>query len=171
MRLALVVTAGVSTLAALSACGGSGGSLGEPAPCATPTPASTPAVSANQQFGRYTQTVTRAADSLTQRLATFRAAYPEGKFYRSDGFRPDFVAYYGATLCALDVIDTVAPPSTAAAAERDAQIKAVVVDYRATMAYGLEAVRKRNTSDYRKWNRRVDEAAARMATALALPTR
>ena len=165
-RLLALTLLGAGSLLA-GACGSSGGTLPEPPPCATPTAAATPGQ------GSYFNLVRRANDTLVARLTAFRAQYPGGKFFRSGSFREDFVVYYGAATCALDDLANAVLPGNANAAgrERDAQIKAIAVGYRAVMDYGLNAVKQRNTSDYRKWNTRVDAVASRLATALALPTR
>ena len=55
-------------------------------------------------------------------------------------------------------------------AEWDGRFDAVMSDYVAAMEQGRESVRTRNVSDYRRFNKRVDEVNAALAEALvALP--
>lgn len=97
-------------------------------------------------------------------LAAFRATYPDGKFYRGENFRPDFVIYAANASCRIDVMLRLAPPQEADEGTRafEAELEAILGDYQAQLDRGLDAIRQRNTSDYRDFNRNMDAVAGRL---------
>lgn len=161
-----IAAAGVVAGAMLAACGG-GSPLPEVPACATPAVTATPS-SARSAVGIYFRGVTTGTAELETSLAAFRATYPDGKFYRGDHFRPDFVLYAANALCRIDAMATLAPPETAdeGTLAFEAELEAILRDYRTQLERGLNAIRQRNTSDYRDFNRNVDTVAARLRALL-----
>jgi hypothetical protein len=94
-------------------------------------------------------------------LAGFRAAWPENKFYRSGPFREEFVKYAGAAGCVVSDLARLTPPPTGRAAEFDSGLKAFLADYARALRAGTEAVRTRNTTDYRAWTKTMDDLTTR----------
>ena len=163
MRLA---AAGLATVAVVVGCGG-GSPLPEPPPC--PTPAATVApTSTRAATGQYFRGVSTGAAELETSLAAFRSTYPDGKFYRGENFRPDFVIYASSAGCRIDVMLGLSPPQEADEGTKafEAELEAVLGDYRLQVDRGLEAIRQRNTSDYRDFNRNIDTVAGRLRTLI-----
>lgn len=148
---------------ALASCGG-GASLPEAAPCPTPTVATTTPTSSSQQAGRYFNAVRSQSKILGDRLAAFRASYPERQFYSRDSFRPDFVEYHGTASCAVSALSSIQVPPTASEETKafDANLKALMRDYATELEKGREAVRGRNATDYRRFYRQVDALQVRL---------
>ncbi len=154
----------------LLACGGSG-SLPEPAPCTSPTatPTSSRAQSSSGEFFRYTRTLADSTTRLNTLLTTFRATWPDNKFYRTSEFRESYVLYAGTAICLVSDIKAMKPPTSAAArlAEFDSNLDAVLTDYAAAFDDGTEAIKKRNTSGYRDWAKKMDALTVRLTEVLA----
>lgn len=162
--LASVATIGVALSLGLG-CGGSS-SLPEAAECASPTPTATPR--AGRQFEGnqgYTQVVTNAAQQLTKMTNDFRARWPEGKFSSRPEFRQDFVNYQASASCLATNLRTFQPAGARYSAF-DQRLDPVLTDYLAVFERGLEAVQKRNVTDYRAFNRSLDEVAVRLNEVL-----
>jgi hypothetical protein len=147
---------------------GCGGSALPEAPACVPAAATRTAETLNGQVGQYLNEVFAGEDELATLLADFRAEYPEGRFYRSSAFREDWVAYSGAAGCEIDRMSALSAPAQASPTLRnsDLQLEAILAEYRNQLNAGTEAVRQRNTSDYRDFNRRVDDVAIRLSTFL-----
>jgi hypothetical protein len=148
-------------LATAIACGGS--SLPEPEPCAEPS--ATP--DAQSDFAKlvlYYRAVETGELELESLLGEFRGMYPEGRFYRSSSFRDDWVKYAGASTCIVDELAALEVPVNATSDQtaRDTELKAVLAEYRRVLERGTEAVRQRNTSDYRDFNRNINTVATRL---------
>ena len=155
---------------ALAACGGSS-SLPETPPCTTPTatPTSARAQSAAGEAIRYTRTISEAATRLNALLATFRATWPENKFYRTSEFRESYVTYAGSAVCLADALKALKPPASSGTrfTEFDLNLDGVLADYAAAFDDGTEAIKKRNTSGYRDWAKEMDAVTTRLAEVLA----
>ncbi|MFN0147501.1 MAG: hypothetical protein ACKVT1_13390 [Dehalococcoidia bacterium] len=164
----LVLTVG----SVFAACGG-GTSLPDPPPCPTPTATATPGRGGGGATGaqnRYVREVQAGSTRLNDLLTGFRATWPENKFYRTGEFRTDFVNYAGAAACVTADLARLTPPVTPGrAADIDKALKPFLSDYEAALAQGREAVRARNTSDYRDWAKKMDELVARQAELLKPP--
>ena len=134
MRLAM---AGLATVTLLAGCG-SGSPLPEAPPCPTPTSTAAP-TSTRSATGAYFRGVSTGAAELETSLAAFRATYPDGKFYRSENFRPDFVIYAGDATCRIDVMLQLSPPSTADEGTKtfESELEAILGDYRTQLDRGL----------------------------------
>lgn len=151
------------------ACGG-GAALPDPPPCAAATATPARGGGAGGAQNRYLRDVQAGANRLNDLLNGFRAAWPDNKFYRSTEFRNDFVNYAGAAAClAADLARLAPPPGPGRAADIDKDLKAFLADYNNALKDGKEAVRARNTSDYRAWTKRMDELVARQAELLRPP--
>jgi len=152
-----------------SACGGAT-SLPDAPPCTTPTatPASGARTPRENDF-RYTRAVNEGATRLIRLTNDFRGRWPDGKFSSRDEFRTEFTLYASNMTCtAMSLRDLKS--SVARYAEWDTRFDGVMSDYVATMEQGRESVRTRNVSDYRRFNKRMDEVNAALAEALlALP--
>lgn len=161
MNRSAAVLAGLAASLAVAACGGT--SLPEPPPCTPPTP--TPV--AQSTFAARVAYI-RAAEAgemqLAALLADFRQRYPEGRFYRSTAFREDWVRLAGATGCLVDDLVALDLPPEAPADElaRDVELEALLAEYQRVFDRGTEAVRQRNTSEYRDFNREIDRVAVRL---------
>jgi len=143
-------------------CGG-GSPLPEAPPCPTPFATATPRTY-RIAMTQYYRAISTGADDLEASLAEFRARYPDGKFYRSESFRPDFVLYAANAHCEIDEMAAVTPPQDAEQVSFDfeAQLEIVLADYRKQLDRGLEAIRQRNTSDYRDFNKALDTVATQL---------
>jgi hypothetical protein len=154
----------VVLVALLMACGG-GSSLASPPPCPSPTAAPTPARGARGLDLQYSRTVNDGTKQLAQLLADFRAAYPDGKFYRENAFRDRFVTYEGNAGCVAANLKALAPVPVRFT-EFDKALKAIMADYQAALSAGHDAVAHRNVSDYRDWDHSMDDLATRIAEAI-----
>lgn len=171
MKLRLTAAAMLSAGLLAGACGGQP-SLPEAKPCMTPTatPALSPRASAFTVAAAYLNTMSDSSNQMKVLTGDFRARWPEGKFYRSDEFRPGFVDYAAGAGCIIDSLQALPlnlpSPSVSQTAARFAEAKprfaAVLEEYQATFDFGLEAVRSRNVSQYRDFNRRLDEVTIRL---------
>jgi len=143
------------------ACGGS--SLPTAAECVEPTPIPR-ADSASLGLLVYERVVLDGETQLAMLLEQLRATYPDRLFYRSEKFRADWVAYAGAATCVIDDIDALALPNGAEPAEeaREVELESILAEYRRVLERGGNAVRQRNTSDYRDFHRNVDAVAGRL---------
>ncbi|MGD9934371.1 MAG: hypothetical protein AB7T37_11715 [Dehalococcoidia bacterium] len=114
--------------------------------------------------GQYFRGVTAGAAELETSLAAFRLTYPDGKFYRGENFRPDFVIYASSASCRIDEMLDLSPPQEADEGTKtfEAELEAILGDYQAQVDRGLDAIRQRNTSDYRDFNRNIDGVAGRL---------
>lgn len=167
--------AAVGLLAATAAsCGGS--SLPDPKPCVAPTPFPTATTRSGTNFlsFQYFTAVNDGAARITALTSDFRARWPEGTFYRHDDFRPSFVDYAGQATCVANAIKALqlspaAPTNNAVTTrmiEAKPQFDAALQEYAAAFDDGLGAIRSRNVSDYRSFNRRIDEISLRLAELL-----
>lgn len=147
-----------------SACGGES-TLPEPPPCPTPTATATPQSSRTPSTqglqNRYFMAVQAGTTRLTDLLTGFRSAWPENKFYRTNAFREEYTKYAGAAGCVIADLARLTPPTASRAAEFDAALKAFLSDYDKALKAGTDAVRTRNTTDYRAWAKTMDELTAR----------
>jgi hypothetical protein len=160
-----LVRAGIGGLLLAGVATGCGGtSLPEPPPCVTPTPTRV-AETSSGRVNQYFRTVAEGEAQLNSLLAAFRERYPDGQFYRSSAFRNDWVIYAGSASCTLADMAALAPPEDAEPEirGRDAELEAILTDYQVYLDRGTNAVRQRNTSDYRSFNRNVDDANRRLA--------
>lgn len=98
-------------------------------------------------------------------LATFRAAWPDTTFYRNGPFREDFVNYAGRAICLAQDLKALAPPAGRFETFRTA-FPPLMDEYIATENRGIEAIRQRNTSEYRDWARDIDAIEVRVAAAV-----
>jgi hypothetical protein len=163
-RRLLAVALCLAVLApSLAACGGS--SLEEPAPCTAPTPTPRARPGESSSNFQYTQRIDAGVKRLTDLLTTFRAAWPNGTFYRTGTFRQDFVNYAGRAVCLANDLAALAPPQ-GQFQDFATTWPPLMEEYAAVAQRGLEAVRTRNTSDYRKWGEDVDALEGRVAAAV-----
>lgn len=148
---------------AIAACGGA--SLDEPAPCtaATPTPRARPGESSSNF--QYTQRIDAGVKRLTDLLTTFRAAWPNGTFYRMGTFRQDFVNYAGRAICLANDLAALRPPA-GQFPDFATTWPPLMEEYAAVAQRGLDAVKTRNTSGYRDWGQDVDGLEGRVAAAV-----
>ena len=162
-RLAVGLVVGCIVAGAAIGCGGT--SLPEAPPCPTPTPTRPSVGFQNEEIIRYVREVRDGEEMLADLLADFRTLYPEGRFYRSAQFREDWVLYAGAATCRIEHMTALSVPDGAGESLEagEAELESILADYRNQLAYGTDAVRQRNTSDYRNFNRRVDDVAGRLA--------
>lgn len=164
MRRLGAVALAVLLVALVVACG-SGSSLASPPPCASPTAAPTPARGARGLDLQYSRTVNDGTKQLAQLLAEFRAAYPDGKFYRENAFRDSFVTYEGNAGCVAANLKALAPVPVRFT-DFDKNLKALMADYQAALAAGHDAVAHRNVSSYRDWDQSMDALATRITEAI-----
>ncbi|MCC6382111.1 MAG: hypothetical protein IT304_06345 [Dehalococcoidia bacterium] len=159
MHLALTATLAVPFV---TACGNQT-ALPDVPPCSAPTPVPTArpnlSAAAAQEF-RYRRAIGDGTDRLARLLADFRAAWPGNKFSSKPEFRADFATYAGLAGClAGDMRKLAAPPRLT---EFQQKLAPVLDDYLATLERGREAVRQRNVTNYRDWNKAIDETAVRL---------
>lgn len=148
---------------AVAACGGT--SLEGPAPCTAPTPTPRARPGESSSNFQYTQRIAAGVMRLTDLLTTFRAAWPNGTFYRTGTFRQDFVNYAGRAICLANDLAALAPPQ-GQFQDFATTWPPLMGEYAAAAQRGLDAVRTRNTSDYRKWGEDVDALEGRVAAAV-----
>ncbi|MFN0094670.1 MAG: hypothetical protein ACKVVT_07820 [Dehalococcoidia bacterium] len=145
------------------ACGG-GSSLPETEPC--PTPTATPTARGGGSGGQtflYRRTVQDGDRVLTGLLDRFRADYPEDTFYRRDAFRPDFAGWAAASKCVTANMRALnAPGNNEPLKTFDATLETILTDYDVAVDRGSDAVRTRNTSDYKSFFRRLDGVVSRL---------
>ncbi len=169
-RLAAAAVGLVAMAAPLAAACGGATTLPEVPPCATPTPI--PSVSGRtprESDFRYIRAVNEGATRLIRLTNDFRTRWPDGKFSSRTEFREEFALYASNMACAASALRDM-KSSVTRYAEWDGRFDAVMSDYVAAMEQGRESVRTRNVSDYRRFNKRVDEVNAALAEALvALP--
>jgi hypothetical protein len=163
--LAVLVISGV----ALAACGGTS-SLPEAEPCATPTPTPSP-TSANGGRFVYRRAVSDAERNLTAFVDRFRSEYPGDTFHRRDSFRPDFAGWAGAAGCVLRDLRALMPPGANEALKNfDVTLEAILTDYEKVIERGEDAVRTRNTSEYKSFYQALTTVMGRLEEhVLAIP--
>jgi hypothetical protein len=143
--------------AVASACSG-GASFAEPGPCpplpnATSTPVGRPP--GGNVAGGYIGTIRGGLQRISDLRQGQRSLNPDDTFSRKPEFRTAFVTYADNTVCAAEALKALNPPNqnyTGFDKNLEAALQALI-DH--TVA-GREAVRKRNTSDYRAWYKDVD---------------
>jgi hypothetical protein len=169
MRAAALALGAASVV---TACGGTT-SLPDPPPCATPTATPTlgPARGIRQVDATafaYYRVVNDGSTKLHSLTRDFRDRWPDGKFYHQPEFRTDFVAFAGQSACLTGSLQALAgAPEASRLAGLKALIDPIFVNYETALNAGREAVRTRNVTDYRAFNRRIDELAAQVDDALA----
>lgn len=156
------IAAALAAGALLASCGG-GAALPEAAPCPTPFATATPGT-LRLALTQYYHVISTGAAELETSLAGFRARYPDGKFYRSESFRPAFVEYAGSANCELDTMAAATPPDDADenTTSFESELEGILTNYRTQLDRGLAAIRQRNTSDYRDFNRNIDTVAQQL---------
>lgn len=156
------VVVALTAAALLAGCTG-GSALPEAPPCPAPFATQTPGTY-RLAMTQYYRAIAMGAEDLETSLAAFRARYPDGKFYRSESFRPDFVLYAAHAQCEIDAMAAVVPPEAAEQVTHDfeVQLETVLAGYRQQLDRGLEAIRQRNTSDYRDFNKALDTVATQL---------
>jgi hypothetical protein len=153
-----IAAAAIGVLALGSvACGSPSSAIPAEPACATPAPLPTSrttpgAVSVQAYFSR----IRNGAAALYTAREELRAKYAEDTFYRREEFRPDFIAYADATICAAQGLQELSAPTTSLA-EFDQKFDAALIALIEHTEAGREAVRMRNVSDYRAWFAGVDE--------------
>jgi hypothetical protein len=162
-----------SLLALFAGCGG-GSPLPEPAPCPPPVPTAPPAAAVPQtqttgQGNPYVRAVRTHTTRLADLLNGFRATWPNNKFYRTTEFRADFVRYAAESGCVIAELRRLTPTTSQRSVDLDTKLKPFLVDYEKALSDGTEAVRKRNTSDYRDWAKAMDALAARQTELFTAP--
>lgn len=152
--------AGIAALAVLillvAACGGTTELPAAP-PCTAPTATPTGRLPTES---RYRRTVMDGIDGLARLLSDFRGQWPDGKFSSKPEFREDFATYAGQAECLAETMKTlVAPPPLSAFRSI---LGALMAEYETTLEAGKDAVRQRNVSKYRDWNRDIDTVAGKV---------
>lgn len=147
--LACFLVAGVAGM--VITCGEADTAMPEPGPCPATSPTPT---SRRDPLGWYRVTIQRNADRLYSLTSSFRAEYPDGKFYRSGEFRPDFARYADETVCIAQYLRGLALQPDFAAIET--ALDHVLDEFIAHQVAGREAVRARNVSEYRTWDRGIE---------------
>ncbi len=158
------VVMGIGT--AVAACGEADSAMSDPAPCTAST--STPVTAAGRRdpLRAFTQGINQDASRMEKLTDDFRRRYPNGRFYRGS-FRPDFGRYADETVCIAIAMRELTLPAAFASTEAalDSAIDGFIEHQRA----GREAVRSRNVSGYKDWNRGIDIqlAALRVSTVVS----
>lgn len=152
-----VLAAALGAMGAWSvACGGGDGAFPEEAECVQPAPLPTSRAAPGTVSSRaYLQRVQNSTENLELLRADLRAKYEDDTFYRRDDFRPDFAGYADKTVCTAQAIRDLSPPD-ARYTEYDSTLDNALADLIDHTRFGREAVRKRNTSEYRDWYREAD---------------
>lgn len=99
----------------------------------------------------------------------FRLRYPNGTFYRRPEFRSDFAEYANEAICIAAGVGKVEQP-TGDFLPEDADLDAMIEEFIQHTLVGREAVRTRNVSDYRRWNRGVESKLEQVRTAATIVT-
>lgn len=99
----------------------------------------------------------------------FRQRYPNGTFYRRPEFRSDFAKYANEAICIAAGVGKVQQP-TGDFLPEDANLAAMIEELIEHTLLGREAVRTRNVSDYRRWNRGVESKLEQVRTAATIVT-
>lgn len=156
-----------------SACGGAS-ALPEARPCAVPT--ATPTVARNTNAGfQYLTTLRDGTGRLKNLTSDFRERWPDGRFYRQDNFRPEFAEYAGGSACITAALRALlVPPGvnqlpSTRILEVKNRVDPLLLAFDAAFRDGTEAVRTRNVTDYRSFNRRLDELTIQLDEAITLP--
>ena len=155
VALTLMRVAAIGAIAGgiLVACGEPDSAMPEPGPCpaASPTPQS--AFGRRDPLGAFRLTVNQNVIRIEKLTSDFRQQYPNGRFYRGS-FRPDFGHYIDETICiALGMHELPLPAGLATTQTAfDSALDGFIEHQRA----GREAVRSRNVSGYKDWNRGID---------------
>ncbi len=151
--LAVFAVAGVAGL--VLTCGDADTAMPEPAPCPAPSPTPT---FRRDPLGWYRVTMGRNTERLYNLTASFRDEYPDRKFYRSGGFRPAFARYVDETICISQYLRGLTLPPDLAAIET--ALDHALDEFTAHQRAGREAVQARNVSEYRDWDKGVDQHLA-----------
>ncbi|MGE5597456.1 MAG: hypothetical protein ACM3S1_15625 [Hyphomicrobiales bacterium] len=141
-----------------AACGG-GSHLPEPPPCTTPTPIPSQVPPDTRQSDvRYARAVRDAIDELGDLTDDFRGEWPDRRYSSQPEFRTDFVNYYGESTCLVQALGRLSPPATGTLTDEAGELQLLLQQYESVLDQGLEAVQKRNVSDYRQFHRDLDSA-------------
>lgn len=132
--------------------------------CAPPAPSRNP--DRLQGFRSVVYRETQRIEDLTQQ---FRARYPNGTFYRRAEFRTDFAEYANEAICIAAGLQKLEQPEADYLPE-DANLDAMIGQFIEHTLTGREAVRTRNVSEYRQWNRGVEQKLDQVRTAATIVT-
>lgn len=134
-----------------AACGDGG--FPDPGPCPTPTPlALRDGATVEEKVFAYRTAVRRGLDRIEELSAGFTARWPDRRLSNKAEFRTDFIAFAQAVRCEAEGLAPLDPP--AGLEGLDAMLESAVAELSAIMDDGLAAVRARNVSEFRRWDRR-----------------
>lgn len=151
MRLGRSALALATTLPLLAGCGSGG--FPDPGPCASPTPISLrPGATTSEVAFAYRRAVDTALDRIEALSSGFTDRWPERELKNHAEFRTDFVAFAHAVRCEAEGLTALEPPPTFS--EFHGTLESHMGELAAIMEDGLGAVRSRNVSEFRRWDRR-----------------
>ncbi|GAB4329539.1 MAG: hypothetical protein Kow0010_13960 [Dehalococcoidia bacterium] len=162
MRLssALALATGASLLAAC----GSGG-FPDPGPCPPPTPIAIREGASSEEIAfAYRRAVINGLDRIEELADGFTARWPERELRNRSEFRTEFVAFAHAARCEAAGLNALEPPPFAE--QYHAELTAQMQELSRIMDDGLDAVRARNVSEFRRWDRRERAFRAEAVPAL-----
>lgn len=135
----------------LAACGSGG--FPDPGPCATPTPIALRGGATSEEVAfAYRRAVTDALNRIDELASAFTARWPDRELQNDPEFRADFVAFAHAARCEAAGLTELEPPPFAE--QYHAELRARMEELMRLMDDGLGAVRARNVSEFRRWDRR-----------------
>ena len=153
------------------AAGCGGGEDGFPALASTEACAAPRLVAGDQPLLAFRSLVHSETQRIEDLTNAFRLRYPNGTFYRRPEFRTDFAPYVNEAICIAAGLRKLEQPGLDYLPE-DSNLNAMIEEFIQHTLMGREAVRTRNVSDYRAWNRGVEaklEQVRAAATILTVP--
>ncbi len=155
-----LLLAGLPLLGLSLGCGSQGG-FPEAIPCVAPsptlTPRSTSAGSNDSLFRRHTNDGFARIEAANQ---TFRITWPSDAPSNRQPFREAFVAYSSQMGCLANDLKALEPKG-ANYAEYNFAYDAAMDEVIEINEFGVEAVRTRNTSEYREWIKKIESLPAK----------
>lgn len=133
----------------LAACGG--GTIGQPAPCATLSPAPTPRPGpfGGGRFQDYLLAIRPQLDRLQSLENQFLLDHTSHAFSTDSAFRPAVASFIDQLVCAATALQAISPPNAPQFQQAATDEQTALAAYISHLLAGRKAVVTRNVTDYR----------------------
>lgn len=157
----LAAALGVAGAFVIVACANAG--LPDLQTCRAATPIVVPSgASAGDIEEAYRTAIIEGIDGIIAESVSFTARHPSRELSNNSSFRTDYVTAEQNNVCRAAWLISLEPPAQYLDAFH-AELSKMLGDYVETMAFGHDAVKSRNVSDFRKWDGRENSAIERLS--------